>query len=115
MLITQRSEAMSQPLLWEFPGGKLEAGETEQDCLVREVAEELSISITPQQRLKPALYTYPDKIVELIPYTCTYNSGTISLLEHLKYEWVKPEILRTYTWCPADIPIVEDYLQHLQG
>ena len=113
VLITQRSEAMSQPLLWEFPGGKLESGETEQECLVREIIEELGIRITPKQRLKPVLYTYPDKAVELIPYICAYNSGTISLLEHLKYEWVKPVELNTYTWCPADIPIVEEYMLYL--
>lgn len=115
VLITQRSETMSQPLLWEFPGGKLEPGETEQECLAREIREELQISVSPQQRLEPAHYSYPDKLVELIPYTCTYNSGTISLLEHLKYEWVKPNELIAYTWCPADVPIVKAYLQLRQS
>ncbi|MEJ8802316.1 (deoxy)nucleoside triphosphate pyrophosphohydrolase [Pontibacter sp. H249] len=114
VLITQRSKSMSQPLLWEFPGGKLEVGETEQDCLVREIKEELCISVTPQHKLKPVLHTYPDKIVELIPYICTFNRGTISLQEHLKYEWATPDKLRSYIWCPADIPVVEDYLHYLK-
>lgn len=111
VLITQRSSSMSQPLLWEFPGGKLEPGETEQECLVREIREELSITITPVQRLVPVRHTYPDKIVELIPYTCSYVSGDILLLEHVTYKWVKPGEMPKYNWCPADIPIVEAYLQ----
>ncbi|MBW7469018.1 (deoxy)nucleoside triphosphate pyrophosphohydrolase [Pontibacter aydingkolensis] len=115
VLITQRSASMSQPLLWEFPGGKLEAGETEKACLVREIQEELSINVSPVQRLDPARYTYPDKTIDLIPYTCTYNSGTIRLLEHATYKWVKPVELTAYVWCPADVPIIHTYLQQLQA
>ncbi|MBC5991700.1 (deoxy)nucleoside triphosphate pyrophosphohydrolase [Pontibacter sp. SD6] len=115
VLITQRSESMSQPLLWEFPGGKLEPSETEEECLVREINEELSIDITPKQRLTPASYTYPDKIVELIPYTCAFKGSEINLLEHLRYKWVTPGALASYTWCPADIPVIKTYLQLLQG
>ena len=115
VLITQRSETMSQPLLWEFPGGKLEPIETEEECLVREIKEELNIDVAPKQRLRPACHTYPDKIVELIPYTCDFKSGEINLTEHLRYKWVTPGALASYTWCPADIPVIKTYLQLLHG
>ncbi|WP_299822003.1 (deoxy)nucleoside triphosphate pyrophosphohydrolase [uncultured Pontibacter sp.] len=115
VLITQRSASMSQPLLWEFPGGKLEPGETEKDCLKREIKEELCINITPKLRLKSVRHTYPDKTVELIAYSCSFDSGCIVLLEHLKYAWVKPEDLLKYAWCPADVPLVHAYLQLQQS
>lgn len=110
VLITQRSETMPQAMLWEFPGGKIEEGETEEACLVREIQEELNLSITPLQRLTPVLQTYGDKTIELIPYLCQYNSGAIRLAEHRSYHWVQPQDMSSYNWCPADIPIVQEYL-----
>ncbi|MBX0334676.1 (deoxy)nucleoside triphosphate pyrophosphohydrolase [Pontibacter sp. HSC-14F20] len=110
VLITQRSESMSQALLWEFPGGKIEDGETEAGCLIREIEEELSLSVTPMQRLTPVVQVYGDKTIELIPYICQYNSGTIKLAEHRAYHWVLPQELANYYWCPADIPIVQEYV-----
>jgi 8-oxo-dGTP diphosphatase len=102
---------MSQPLLWEFPGGKIEPNESETECLIREVKEELSIDIHPHLKLNPVTYTYPDKTIILIPYICHFTSGDIHLLEHAKYEWVLPVSLLQYNWCPADLPIVKDYLK----
>ncbi|WP_018477970.1 (deoxy)nucleoside triphosphate pyrophosphohydrolase [Pontibacter roseus] len=115
VLVTQRSESMSQALLWEFPGGKLEAGETEKSCLIREIQEELNLNITPSRRLTPVVQQYPDKIIELIPYMCEYNGGTIQLLEHRTYHWATQQELPNYDWCPADVPIVEEYLRLLQA
>lgn len=115
VLITQRSHKMMHPLLWEFPGGKLEPGETEQECLVREISEELGISIKPNLRLQPATYTYPDKTIQLIPYTCAFISGSIHLLEHASHKWIKPNELEAHNWCPADIPIIEHYLHLLSS
>lgn len=112
VLITQRSESMPEALLWEFPGGKLEAGETEEECIVREIREELDISITPETRLKPVIHSLsPGKCLELVPYLCQYNGGTIYLKEHKTYNWVSAHELKGYTWCPPDLPIVEEYLQ----
>lgn len=113
VLITQRSERMSQPLLWEFPGGKQEQGESETACLEREVQEELCIKIKLHKRLTPVRFTYPDKTIELVPYICSIAEGSIKLREHAKYEWVKPQQLAHYNWCPADIPIVQEYLLQL--
>lgn len=113
VLVTQRSAKMALPLLWEFPGGKLEDGETEEACLIREIQEELSLDIKPLRRLTPVRQQHEDKTIELIPYISHYDKGIIHLLEHRTYHWVKPEDLRTYTWCPADIPIVDEYLRLL--
>ncbi len=111
VLVTQRSAAMAQPLLWEFPGGKLEPNESEIDCLIREIKEELSVTIVPHLRLNPVSYSYSDKAILLIPYICTFVKGNIVLAEHAMYEWVHPDSLVAYNWCPADLPIVEEYLK----
>lgn len=111
VLLTQRSEQMREPMLWEFPGGKLEPGETEQQALVREIKEELNIDVKPYHRLDPVQQLYPNHTIVLIPYLCQYNGGVISLLEHRAYRWATPGELAGFNWCPADVPIVEDYLQ----
>ena len=109
VVITQRSETMPQAMLWEFPGGKVEEGETEEACLVREIQEELNLCVTPMQRFTPVVQTYGDKTIELIPYLCQYNQGAIKLSEHRAYHWVVPQDLENYDWCPADIPIMREY------
>ncbi|SIQ93895.1 (deoxy)nucleoside triphosphate pyrophosphohydrolase [Pontibacter lucknowensis] len=111
VLVTQRSETMPQAMLWEFPGGKVEDGETEIACLIREIQEELNLRITPVQRLTPVVQKYDDKTIELIPFLCQYNGGTIKLTEHRSYHWVMPQDLTNYDWCPADIPIVQEFLE----
>jgi 8-oxo-dGTP diphosphatase len=111
VLITQRSATMAQPMLWEFPGGKIDAGESETDALVREIHEELNLTILPKQRLTPVTHTYRSSTIELIPYTCSLQSGEISLAEHMAYGWVSINELQNYTWCPADVPIMEEYIR----
>ncbi len=110
VLITQRSAAMSQPLLWEFPGGKVEAGETEEACLIREIQEELNLIIIPLKALKPSVCTYSTKTIELIPFICSLEGGDIKLLEHAASKWATVAELKDLEWCPADIPIVEEYI-----
>lgn len=103
---------MSQPNLWEFPGGKLEAGETEIQCIIREIQEELELQIIPQQRLTPVQHTFGKKCIELIPYRCTIKSGTIRLKEHQQYAWLTDDDkLASLAWCQADLPILKEYLQ----
>lgn len=109
-LITQRSETMSQSLLWEFPGGKIEEGEYETECLTREIKEELNLDIIPVQRLTPVQQQYEKYTIELIPYICQYVRGTVELAEHKTYHWVTAADLKYYEWCPADLPVVKEYL-----
>ena len=111
VLVTQRSEKMAEPLLWEFPGGKMEPDETEEQCLAREIKEELNLEVQPLRRLTPVVHSTQTKTIELIPYICSCKGGTIRLLEHLTYEWASYDRLRTYSWCQPDVPIVEEYLQ----
>ncbi|TPE45874.1 (deoxy)nucleoside triphosphate pyrophosphohydrolase [Pontibacter mangrovi] len=108
VLIAQRGEKMQQALLWEFPGGKLERGEAETDGLVREIQEELAITVQPYQRLSAVNH---NNALQLVPYLCHFRGGIVQLLEHRAYYWVVPEELPKYTWCPADVPVVEEYLQ----
>lgn len=115
VLITQRSATMSQPLLWEFPGGKVETGETEEGCLMREIREELNLDIKCLHRLTPSVCIYPKITVELIPFICALTGGDIKLIEHAAYKWISIEELNNYDWCPADIPIVGEYINHRSG
>ncbi|WP_439882938.1 (deoxy)nucleoside triphosphate pyrophosphohydrolase [Pontibacter sp. MBLB2868] len=110
VLITQRSEQMSQPLQWEFPGGKVESGESEKECLLREIKEELHIEIRPLKRLNPVQHSYPALQIELIPYICHFQNGKVLLSEHLRYEWVPASRFLNYDWCAADLPIVKEYM-----
>jgi 8-oxo-dGTP diphosphatase len=113
VLVTQRSEKMSQAMLWEFPGGKIEAGESEEACIVREIKEELNIDITVAERLTPVIQQYDNYTIELIPFICQYEGGTIRPAEHCAYHWASPVDLPGYDWCPADLPIVDEYLSKL--
>jgi 8-oxo-dGTP diphosphatase len=115
VLITQRSSTMANALLWEFPGGKIEPGEKEEDCLIREIQEELNLSIVPVKRMTPVEITTEGRTIELIPYLCEYKHGTIQLAEHRAYQWVSPSDLQLYDWCPADKPVVDEFVQLTSG
>jgi 8-oxo-dGTP diphosphatase len=110
ILAVQRSETMPQPLQWEFPGGKIKTGESEEDSLIRELKEELDITIKPLKRLMPNTHHYPDKSIELIPFVCEIVEGSIVLHEHKTMQWLKREELMNLNWCEADIPIAKQIL-----
>lgn len=109
-LAVQRSEDMSLPLKWEFPGGKIEQEESEQECIKREIKEELSIEIEVGRRLEPSLYEYPNFKIELIPYISHYKSGNLTLNEHSQFLLLNKEDLSDLDWAEADIPIVNEYI-----
>lgn len=108
VLAAQRSEGMDLPGKWEFPGGKVEAGEDPRDCLVREIHEELSIEIDVKQALAPSDFSYPRKTIRLLPFLAVWRGGKISLLEHSQVTWLDRESLFSVDWAEADIPIVHD-------
>jgi 8-oxo-dGTP diphosphatase len=110
VLVTQRSEKMKQPLKWEFPGGKVEKGESEEECLQREIQEELNIKIKPVKKLSPNVHVYTEITIQLIPFVCQYQAGEIHLLEHARYEWLDKKELVNLDWAEADIPILKEYL-----
>ena len=114
VLVTQRPLHKAEGGLWEFPGGKLEAGETAEACIIREIAEELELIIQPHQLLPAADHQYPTKTIRLIPLICRWTGGSLQLKEHQDYQWLPPQDLYTINWCPADVPVVEEYLKWLQ-
>jgi 8-oxo-dGTP diphosphatase len=110
ILAAQRSQAMSLPLKWEFPGGKIEPGETAEDCLIREIREELNIEICIIKALPSNTHTYPKITIELIPFICEHIGGEIILKEHAQYRWLHKNELLALDWADADVPIVKHYL-----
>lgn len=99
---------MSRPGKWEFPGGKLEIGETAEECLIRELQEELAIRVEVIQPLTPTQFNYPDISIQLLPFLVKKLSGEIQLSEHDAYKWVSQSELVQLDWADADIPIVEE-------
>lgn len=106
VLVAQRSNNMSLPLKWEFPGGKLHSGETEEECVLRELKEELNIDIKIIARFAVSKFEYGSDTINLISFISTHESGQIQLSEHQRVEWKKRSDLADLDWAPADIPIV---------
>lgn len=110
ILICQRSTSMKLPLKWEFPGGKIEPGESKEDCLRREIKEELDIDIEINNILSTVEYHYSDFSIQLYPFVCSLLNGEVKALEHAQAIWVDANQLRDYDWAEADLPIVDEYL-----
>ncbi len=112
VLAVQRSAQMDNPLCWEFPGGKLEEGESAADCIIREIKEELNIAIEVVKPLGSSIHRAEGHTIRLLPFVCRWKSGTLQLLEHSAVQWLKPAELLHLAWCPADVPVIEDYLKN---
>ena len=111
ILICQRGAGGSCAFLWEFPGGKQEAGETAADCLVRECREELGIEIDIVALLEQTSYTYPDNKIGLSFFAAKITGGVPQKSVHQKILWVRPAELLQYQFCPADTEIVSRLAQ----
>ena len=113
VLCALRSEQMSLPGKWEFPGGKLELNELAEDALIREIEEELNVSIEILESLPISDYSYvPEKVIRLIPFRCVIQNNEIPVAaEHAEFRWVKKEDLLNLNWAEADVPIVLNYIQ----
>jgi len=110
VLATQRSAVMSLPLKWEFPGGKIDPGESPEECLCREVMEEMGIRVNVGRGLPPHTHHYAAFTVTLYPFVCTMEFGEIVLHEHAAMTWLAPELLRGLDWAAADYPVLDSYL-----
>lgn len=111
VLAARRSLTQSLPLKWEFPGGKVESGESEAEALVREINEELGIGIEVGKALDPVTHAYPDFTITLRPMRCRITSSRPNPHEHAEIAWCTPDELRSLDWAPADVPVVDAYLK----
>lgn len=107
LLICKRPENKARGLLWEFVGGKVENGETEQEALIRECKEELDVIIAVDELFARVFHHYDDVDVRLSVYNARIIAGEIKMLEHCDIQWISADRLREYEFCPADKDILE--------
>lgn len=103
----RRNIGSDQALKWEFPGGKLEAGETEESCLHRELEEELKLRVQILKKLPPVVHHYPAFEIQLVPFVCELAEGPYHAEEHESTGWFSAGELQTLEWSEADIPVME--------
>lgn len=110
-LIARRKPTIRHAGKWEFPGGKIEIGETPEQCLAREIREEFNISIAVEQFFCDSIYTYDSGTVHILSYIASWLSGEITPSDHDNYIWAEPQTLLEYDLLPADIPLAEKIME----
>lgn len=106
ILAVQRGPESSHPWKWEFPGGKINAGETAEQSIIREIEEELTVRIEVLNQLVPVEFDYGSKQINLIPFVCKITSGDIKLTEHIAKSWLYFDELDTIDWSGADRELI---------
>jgi 8-oxo-dGTP diphosphatase len=114
ILVVQRGEATDHPFKWEFPGGKLAPDETEEECIIREVEEELSMEIVICGKMANVDYDYGHKQISLIPFICDTLDEMPFLTEHIDYKWVEEKDLLTPDFSEADVFVAKYYLERIK-
>ncbi len=105
-MICQRPAHKARGLLWEFVGGKVEPGETKTQALIRECQEELAITLSVGEVFMDVMHEYPDITVHLTLFHATIAQGIPQKLEHNDIQWITPEQIHQYDFCPADKEIL---------
>lgn len=112
ILICQRGKGGICEYLWEFPGGKLEPGETSEECLIRECREELGIEIKIQELFAQTTHAYPEITIAFSFFLAKLMKGEPRAEVHESIQWVLPEELELHEFCPADIVIIEKLIEN---
>ncbi len=99
--------------MWEFPGGKIEPGESKETALIREIKEELNVEINIDKFALDIEYQYPNFYLFMSCFMCSIREGSIELLEHNGAKWITKEELDTLNWLPADIDAVNYLKQNM--
>ena len=107
LLLTQNGLDSDHPLQWEFPGGKVKENEEFGDCIKREIKEELTIEIQILKALKPVVFDYGIKKIELIPFLCSIINGEVQLKVHNDLQWISFEKLYSVDFSGADLALVQ--------
>lgn len=92
---------------WEFPGGKIEVGETSKQALIREIKEELDVTVQVGELIHTVEYDYPDFHLTMDCFWCEVTEGTIKLVEAQEGRWLSKEELFSVPWLPADIELIK--------
>ena len=112
VLLAQRAENDNHPLKWEFPGGKLRTGESPEDCVRREVLEEMGIHVEVTDVFHVVNHSYADRDILLMAYTCKWTGAEeVSTNVHKRYGWVRPDDISSYDMLQADWPIIDKLIK----
>jgi 8-oxo-dGTP diphosphatase len=104
ILCAQRGQTKTLAYKWEFPGGKIDEGETPQEALEREITEEMCCKVAVGEQVEHTVYEYDFGIVHLTTFYCKLVDGEPILTEHASIKWLAPNELKNLDWAPADIP-----------
>lgn len=110
-LICQRAHDDELTLMWEFPGGKLEPGETLEECIVRECREELGVEIRVYGEFGKTSYPHADRELVFTFFNAEILAGTLTPMVHEQIRWVSAVELKEFVFCPADVAIVEQLMK----
>ena len=113
VLVCQRKDEDTFGGFWEFPGGKQEDGETLEQCLARELHEELAIRARPVSRLTTVEHDYTNVQIRLHPFVCEHEAGEPQHVECQDSRWIEPRELREYRFPPANESLIEEVIQRL--
>jgi len=109
VLLAKRKSSGELPGKWEFPGGKIEAGESPEECIKRELREELGIKVKVGEYITSSEFDYGDRRIKLLVYNASFVDGDFKLSDHEEVKWVNKKDLFLYELAEADKPV----LQHL--
>lgn len=96
---------------YEFPGGKIEDGESNQETIIREIQEELKMEINPEEAFLTVEHQYPDFLLTMHSYICSCSCPELELTEHIDFKWLDISELKNLDWAEADVPIVEKLIK----